>query len=195
MLAPSLGAQTRSTLVEQHLPMARMIAIRLKRRYGWIDLDELYSYSLYGLTAAARAWQPDRGVTFGVFAGQKALYLAVDEMRRDRLLRREKSKAALEVSAASQADSANQEWDPVDTRGHHALRQLEARDVVENMMFCLPPHDRQLLQMYYGDELTLAEIGEVLGLTESAVCLRHKGLLARLRRRLVVGLGQERGQA
>ena len=60
-------------LVKGHLAMARSIASRLKRRYVWVDSDDLYSYSLWGLTQAASAYAPDRGVPFANFAASKAI--------------------------------------------------------------------------------------------------------------------------
>ena len=43
--------------------------------------------------------------------------------------------------------------------------------------------ERYVLVMYYAEEMTLAEIALVLGLSESRVCQLHTKALARLRRR------------
>ena len=40
------------------------------------------------------------------------------------------------------------------------------------------------MSLYYYDGLTLAEIGEVLGVTESRVCQIHGKAVAQLKRRL-----------
>lgn len=45
----------------------------------------------------------------------------------------------------------------------------------------LPERDRQVLSMYYDDELNLREIGSVLGVTESRICQIHAKTMARLR--------------
>jgi RNA polymerase sigma factor for flagellar operon FliA len=45
----------------------------------------------------------------------------------------------------------------------------------------LPERERLVIGMYYQEELTLKEIGEVLGVTESRVCQIHSQAIARLR--------------
>ncbi len=59
---------------------------------------------------------------------------------------------------------------------------LNARDFFRSALRRLAAQDRQLLLMYYADGLTLREIGCVLGISESAACLRQKALSAELRR-------------
>lgn len=48
----------------------------------------------------------------------------------------------------------------------------------------LPERERLVLSLYYGDELNLKEIGEVLKVTESRVCQLHGQALVRLRARM-----------
>jgi RNA polymerase sigma factor for flagellar operon FliA len=48
----------------------------------------------------------------------------------------------------------------------------------------LPLRERDVVALYYHDGLTLAEIGEVLGVTESRVCQIHTKAVAQLRRSL-----------
>jgi len=48
----------------------------------------------------------------------------------------------------------------------------------------LPVRERDVVALYYHDGLTLAEIGEVLGVTESRVCQIHAKAVAQLRRSL-----------
>lgn len=48
----------------------------------------------------------------------------------------------------------------------------------------LPDRERQLMALYYFEELTMKEIGAVLGIGESRVCQIHASVLIRLRARL-----------
>ena len=48
----------------------------------------------------------------------------------------------------------------------------------------LGERDRLVVQMYYLENRTLAEIGRCLGVTESRVCQLHTRLVGRLRGRL-----------
>jgi len=45
----------------------------------------------------------------------------------------------------------------------------------------LPERDRIVIGLYYQDEMTLREIGEVLDVTESRVCQIHTQAITRLR--------------
>jgi RNA polymerase sigma factor for flagellar operon FliA len=53
----------------------------------------------------------------------------------------------------------------------------------------LPERERLIISLYYGDELNLREIGEVMGVTESRVCQIHSQAAARLRSKLADWLG------
>ena len=59
------------------------------------------------------------------------------------------------------------------------LKQHLARAIQE-----LPERERQILALYYQEELTLAEIGEVIGVGESRVSQLRTQAIARVRARL-----------
>ncbi|MFC7656858.1 sigma-70 family RNA polymerase sigma factor [Pseudonocardia benzenivorans] len=48
----------------------------------------------------------------------------------------------------------------------------------------LDERDRLVVQLYYVENRTLAEIGRLLGVTESRVCQLHARMIVRLRGRL-----------
>jgi RNA polymerase sigma factor for flagellar operon FliA len=55
------------------------------------------------------------------------------------------------------------------------------RDLVEFCKRKLGTKERYILMMYYFEDLTLKEIGQILGLSESRVCQLHAKLITRLR--------------
>ncbi|MBC7345331.1 MAG: sigma-70 family RNA polymerase sigma factor, partial [Clostridia bacterium] len=59
------------------------------------------------------------------------------------------------------------------------LKRDLARAIAE-----LPERDRIVITLYYYEGLTLREIGEVLGVTESRVCQLHGRAVAKLREKL-----------
>ncbi|HPA44563.1 MAG TPA: FliA/WhiG family RNA polymerase sigma factor [bacterium] len=66
-------------------------------------------------------------------------------------------------------------------------RQIQKEEIVEVLTIAienLPEKERLVVVMYYNEELTLREIGEVLGVTESRVCQLHTKAMMRLRGRL-----------
>lgn len=74
---------------------------------------------------------------------------------------------------------ADDALDPVSiVAGRDALRRLD--DAVAG----LGERDRQVIRLYYLENRTLADIGRLLGVTESRVCQLHSRLVGRLRGRL-----------
>lgn len=49
----------------------------------------------------------------------------------------------------------------------------------------LPPRHQQIISLYYVEELTLKEIGQVLGVSESRVCQLHAQIVSCLREQVV----------
>lgn len=78
-----------------------------------------------------------------------------------------------DVTAAKAAE------DPRDT-----IQQEEVVEFLTDAIENLPEKERLVVVMYYNDELTLREIGEVLGVTESRVCQLHTKAMLRLRGKL-----------
>jgi len=62
--------------------------------------------------------------------------------------------------------------------------ELEEKQIALKMVHELPDQERAVISLYYYEELTFREIGEVLGLTESRICQIHTRVLATLRARL-----------
>lgn len=180
-------ARSRSLeLVDDHLPVARRIAARLKRQYPWVDAEDLYGYASLGLTLAAHAYQPDHRVPFSRFAFSKGTFLAVDEMRKNRILRRGDRKSTPYVYSSSRAwaDTKSPADDPIDADWEKAWKQMEAKDHCESLLRGMRRGDRRILMMHYGEGLTFREIGDILDLSESAASLRHAAAMRRLRRLL-----------
>jgi RNA polymerase sigma factor for flagellar operon FliA len=67
---------------------------------------------------------------------------------------------------------------------HAQLERSELRRHLAAAIGDLPPRERQILSLYYEKELTLAEIGAVIGVGESRVSQLRAQAVARLRARL-----------
>jgi RNA polymerase sigma factor for flagellar operon FliA len=64
------------------------------------------------------------------------------------------------------------------------LNLKDVRDLIAGCIDELPKNERFVLSMYYFDELTMKEIGLVLGITESRVSQIHNKAVLRLKTRL-----------
>ena len=65
-----------------------------------------------------------------------------------------------------------------------ALAQTELREALGDAIARLPEREKIVITLYYYEELTLREIGEVLGVTESRVSQLHTKAVLRLKARL-----------
>ena len=65
-----------------------------------------------------------------------------------------------------------------------AFQAEETRHILSDAINRLPDRERLVVTLYYFEGLTLAEIGEVLGVTESRVCQIHAKSVLSLRNRM-----------
>jgi RNA polymerase sigma factor for flagellar operon FliA len=74
-----------------------------------------------------------------------------------------------------------------DTQGpepQSAFAQTEMREAIADAISRLPEREKLVITLYYYEDLTLREIGEVLGVTESRVSQLHTKAILRLKARL-----------
>jgi RNA polymerase sigma factor for flagellar operon FliA len=74
-----------------------------------------------------------------------------------------------------------------DTQGPNpqsALDEAEVKETIAEALARLPEREKLVVTLYYYEELTLREIGEVLGVTESRVSQLHTKAILRLKARL-----------
>ena len=74
--------------------------------------------------------------------------------------------------------------DPSALEPQSALDQTEVREALGDSIARLPEREKIVITLYYYEELTLREIGEVLGVTESRVSQLHTKAILRLKARL-----------
>ncbi len=70
-----------------------------------------------------------------------------------------------------------------------SLEETESKEALAEAIARLPEREKMVVTLYYYEELTLREIGEVLGVTESRVSQLHTKAVLRLKARL--GGGRE----
>ncbi len=75
-----------------------------------------------------------------------------------------------------------------DTRAEDPVQALEAEEMkhlLAGAINNLPEREKIVVTLYYYEGLTLAEIGQVLGVTESRICQMHTKAVIQLRARMV----------
>jgi len=85
-------------------------------------------------------------------------------------------------------DSGATVGDNVSDSAHDPVESFEVdemKHLLADMINRMPDRERLVLTLYYYESLNLAEIGQVLGVTESRVCQIHTKAILQLRARLV----------
>jgi len=71
--------------------------------------------------------------------------------------------------------------DPNAETSHDRIEEMELRDLLVDNLKMLPEQEKLVLALYYYEELTFKEIGDVLKLTESRVSQIHSKAILKLR--------------
>lgn len=200
----------RDRLVERHLGLVWHAARLVERRTG-TDRDDLVGAGSLGLLQAVERFDPERGHRFSTFALRRIHGAMLDELRRlapasrsasqtrrrmaaarDRLEGRlgrpaRAAEVALELGVEARRYLA---WERDAHRTIAALpadipapepEEAEAPAWLVEALGQLPPRERMVISLSYGEELKGSAIAEVLGVTESRVSQLRTRALASLR--------------
>lgn len=192
-------ATARCALIERYASLATRIARGMNVPVGAVvGPDDLESAALIGLIDAVDRFQPDRGVPFEGYASLRIRGAVLDEVRRvdelGRADRRRQREAAAQGEAGSYLGTVS--LDELIENGYHGgagqdelAERYDAEDLrmrVRSAMACLPPRQREVLERYYGQSLTLREAGMRMGISEARACQLHGRAIQNLRRQLAV---------
>ncbi|MBV9155124.1 MAG: sigma-70 family RNA polymerase sigma factor [Acidobacteriaceae bacterium] len=192
-------------LIESHISYAHAVAAELLARFpAHIERQEVRAAAEYGLVQAANAYNPSRGVAFTTFAYYRIRGAVFDLLRqtvKDSRFEEAANEYMVDYSAGasagtpSYADISNVasgivasyflslEKLPSEPRARgdeaplNTLLRQEQEKGIKQALQSLPERNRQVLEAYYFEDLTLEEIGKRLGLSKSWVSRMHaKGL-------------------
>jgi RNA polymerase sigma factor for flagellar operon FliA len=153
----------RDRLILTYAPLVKFVAGRLGSGLpAHVDENDLVSYGLLGLIGAIERYDPDRDVKFETYAITRIKGAIIDELRAMDWVPRSVRARAREIERAMASLEAQLHRAPTDA------------EIAEKIVITL----------YYYEELTLREIGDVLGVTESRVSQLHTKAILRLRARL-----------
>ncbi|HET8568306.1 MAG TPA: sigma-70 family RNA polymerase sigma factor [Candidatus Limnocylindria bacterium] len=177
-----------------HLGFARAVAARaIDPRCRGEDREDLIAWGVVGLVQAALRYEDSAGATFGSYAARRVRGQVLDALReRDPLTRsaRRAFRAARELDPDLPPPAVEVSLERAMERGAEPAavetcrQRQDARWAgVARAMRALPPLERRVLVLGYGRGMTLREIGERVGMSESGVCRVRSRAVARLRRR------------
>jgi RNA polymerase sigma factor for flagellar operon FliA len=128
-------------------------------------------------------------------ADEIAAALGVSEPEYDKMLDQLRSADLATIRQASSDGDGGSILDVAVDPGegpHTRLERQELREYLAKAIVQLPERERHILALYYEEELTLAEIGEVIGVGESRVSQLRTQAVARLRS-ILGGVIQQKG--
>src|SRR2546430_13267091 len=96
---------------------------------------------------------------------------------------------ALSDASGDQVSPLGTIQDPDAIDPAHAMDATEMKDRLADAIARLPEREKLVVALYYYENLTLREIGEVLGVTESRVSQLHTKAVLRLEAALQAGCG------
>ena len=156
-------------LINSHIPLAETLAKKKKRAVNkTVYYEELESAALSGLVDAASRYESAKG-PFSSYAARR-INGEMEDYIRDLSWSRY---VPVKLSSIDDALSIPDEQDS----------SIDTDKIVSAMMDLLPTNGRQMFKWYYQDKLTLRQIGERLGISESMVSLHMKRYRDSLRKR------------
>jgi RNA polymerase sigma factor for flagellar operon FliA len=178
--------------VLEHLPLVGSVARRVARRLPRaVALEDLISAGTIGLLNATERFDPSRAVPFAPYAKIRIRGAILDHLRAmDWLPRTTRTavKAGDSTTAVVSVEDVRADgFDSFEMETPSPSASLERREQVKKLSAAvsrLRLRNRQILALYYVEELTLKQIGEIFGVSESRVCQLHTEAVQCLRREL-----------
>jgi RNA polymerase sigma factor for flagellar operon FliA len=157
-------------------------------------LDELRSQDWFPRSLRRKAKQLEEAyATLEVRLGRPATdeevarHLNIDVSELDGMLGEVAVASIMSLDADTSTDEGDQPTslgeylaDPRSDEVERGLLQQEMRQLIAQRLAELPDKEQLVLVLYYYEELTLKEIGEILDVTESRVCQIHTKAILRL---------------
>jgi RNA polymerase sigma-B factor len=168
---------TRSRLIEEHLPLVTALAQRYERRGE--HLEDLVQVGVLGLIKAVDRFRPERGVALGAFAAP-TIVGEIKHHLRDRTWPLSVPRRLRESSTPSEfvASEAEAEEAP---ETEETLADAEDRAVLEPALRALDERERRILELRFFADLSQVEIADELGISQVHVSRLQRGALDKLR--------------
>jgi RNA polymerase sigma factor for flagellar operon FliA len=181
----------RDALVCDHLPFARLQAVKVAQRFNIRITEDLVGYATEGLVQAANAYDPSRNASFKWFAKKRVRGAVVDGLRSQQWSRGSRKNSerrygplSLDDVVVSKGEDDLTFADLLEDPGQDPESILECgwdAAIVRHSVDLLSTKRQLVLRLYYWEGWPLARIGLYLGVSESRVSQIHSEARRRLR--------------
>lgn len=153
----------------------KRVALLLKVRMPWADLEELLQWGAIGMMEASQRFNISHGTSFQAFATQRIRGAMIDGLRREGSHRRGQVVLDIEAIDTSTYQQSKGPEDPM-----AILSRQDDRTLLAQALRTLPDLEYKILALHFYEELNNREIASVLDISE--------GYASRLRKRALEGL-------
>ncbi|HEY1858038.1 sigma-70 family RNA polymerase sigma factor [Acidocella sp.] len=173
MIQPSGQSLSAPALQELYAGWIKRIALLLKARMPWADLDELLQWGAIGMLESMQRFDPSLGVEFQAFAMRRVRGTMINGLRREGKLRRGEAMFDADVVDSTAVNDGFSPEDP--------LAQLLRSDDHTSLAAALRQLSKleyQVLALHYYNEMNNREIAAILDISEGyASKIRKRALL------------------
>lgn len=153
----------------------KRMALLLKARMPWAELDELLQWGAIGMMEALQRFDAGHGVSFQAFAARRIRGAMIDGLRREGARRRGETLFEPEDVDHAALENGSAPEDPL-----AVLYRADNRNLLIAALKTLPRLEYQILAMHFYDDLNNREIAAILDMSE--------GYASRLRKRALESL-------
>lgn len=179
----------RNALVEHYVRLA-WTAVHQAKLPVHVGPDDISGVTMEALIWCVERFDPARGTRFTSWAYQRLTGAIKDYLRNwsrahgwSRHVGRRAYVGRLDMLHGDDAGEHQQDVQ-VDLNADEAVVQVDAVDTVESVARLLPARMARIMRLRYNHDMTMRQIGETLGLSESRVCQVHGEAMHRLKSEL-----------
>jgi len=173
--------------LDEYLPKVEVVTKLHWARWGnllsgYMEFNDLYHVGVEAMILAYPRWDQSRG-SFWNFAAHRIKGALIDSIRSDKHIPVERASRLgdwLHLQPLADLDGGDEDrclntatQHPVDTK------------LLSSMLSALYPREVEIVYLRYYEDVTLTEIGNRLGITESRVHQLHDEIMRKLKRRLM----------
>jgi RNA polymerase sigma factor (sigma-70 family) len=171
-IAPAPLATDGTSLTALYGGWIKRMALLLKSRMPWAELDELLQWGAIGMMESMQRFDASQGVSFQAFASRRIRGAMIDGLRREGSRRRGEIIFELDDVEHAAVENGTAPQDPL-----ALLTSADNRSLLIAALKTLPRLEYQILAMHFYDDLNNREIAAILDVSEAyASRLRKRAL-------------------